>query len=80
MDCPNCAQASRVVDSRGEANRVYRRRECESCGHRFTTYEQLALAPRFGSHARMLGQTMTDLRDKAKRIIDTIDQIEASNA
>src|SRR5256714_11165398 len=41
MQCPYCGSgAHRVVDSReaGDANR--RRRECEHCGERFTTYER----------------------------------------
>ena len=45
MHCPECGFAdSRVVDSRpadaGAA--IRRRRECEECGARFTTYERLA--------------------------------------
>ncbi len=40
MHCPFCSSAStRVLDSRGGAA-VRRRRECESCGNRFTTYER----------------------------------------
>lgn len=42
MRCPNCGHdEDRVLDTRpvrdGEA--IRRRRECASCGHRFTTYE-----------------------------------------
>lgn len=43
MKCPTCSHpASRVVDSRTtkEGNAIRRRRECESCRHRFTTYER----------------------------------------
>ncbi|MFC1491638.1 transcriptional regulator NrdR [Nitrospinota bacterium] len=43
MKCPACSHLdSRVVDSRTtkEGNAIRRRRECESCGHRFTTYER----------------------------------------
>jgi len=44
MLCPICgAPSTRVIDSRpaesGQA--IRRRRECEDCGHRFTTYERL---------------------------------------
>ena len=42
MRCPACrAQDSRVVDSRlsPDGDKVRRRRECISCGERFTTYE-----------------------------------------
>lgn len=44
MLCPSCgAGESQVVDSRpAEGGRaVRRRRECQSCRHRFTTYERL---------------------------------------
>jgi len=44
MLCPACtADATRVVDSRPAENgtSIRRRRECEDCGHRFTTYERL---------------------------------------
>jgi transcriptional repressor NrdR len=43
MQCPFCESAStRVVDSRLTESRdaVRRRRECEACGNRFTTYER----------------------------------------
>lgn len=44
MRCPYCAhQEDRVVDSRAsrEADSIRRRRECLSCGRRFTTYERV---------------------------------------
>lgn len=44
MLCPSCHAAdTRVIDSRpAEAGTaIRRRRECERCGHRFTTYERL---------------------------------------
>ena len=46
MRCPQCKlKNSRVVESRDveDAGSIRRRRECESCGHRFTTYERLEL-------------------------------------
>jgi transcriptional repressor NrdR len=42
MRCPFCqAQDTRVIDSRlaSDGDQVRRRRECASCGERFTTYE-----------------------------------------
>lgn len=42
MRCPYCLHAdTRVADSRnvGDGDQVRRRRVCESCGERFTTYE-----------------------------------------
>lgn len=44
MKCPSCTHSQhRVVDSRIAKNgeSIRRRRECESCGHRFTTYERI---------------------------------------
>ncbi|MBF0819516.1 transcriptional regulator NrdR [Streptococcus acidominimus] len=44
MRCPKCTSIkSSVVDSRQaeDGNTIRRRRECESCGHRFTTYERV---------------------------------------
>src|SRR5271157_1079337 len=48
MKCPYCGFArDRVVDSREskEADSIRRRRECESCNRRFTTYERLDEIP-----------------------------------
>jgi len=40
--CPVCRSAdNRVVDSRDDENAVRRRRECQACRHRFTTYERI---------------------------------------
>ncbi|MEE5991872.1 MAG: transcriptional regulator NrdR [Oscillospiraceae bacterium] len=40
MKCPYCGfESSKVVDSRPAEDRKRRRRECLSCGKRFTTYE-----------------------------------------
>jgi transcriptional repressor NrdR len=47
--CPFCgADEDRVVDTRSsqEGRAVRRRRECEACGKRFTTYESIELFPR----------------------------------
>ncbi|MGT2950411.1 transcriptional regulator NrdR [Streptococcus cuniculi] len=44
MRCPKCTSIkSSVVDSRQaeDGNTIRRRRECENCGHRFTTYERV---------------------------------------
>lgn len=47
MNCPYCRQAdSRVVDSRpiDEGSSIRRRRECATCGKRFTTQEMASLS------------------------------------
>ncbi|MGH8378433.1 MAG: transcriptional regulator NrdR [Gammaproteobacteria bacterium] len=46
MHCPFCShQDTKVIDSRlaGEGAQVRRRRECEKCGERFTTFESAEL-------------------------------------
>ena len=46
MLCPFCADTeTKVIDSRlvGEGNQVRRRRECQECGERFTTFETAEL-------------------------------------
>lgn len=48
MECPNCHRnSSRVIDSRpSDENRaIRRRRECEKCGFRFTTFERIEQVP-----------------------------------
>lgn len=43
MRCPRChASSTRVIDSRDleAGSTIRRRRECETCGSRFTTYER----------------------------------------
>jgi transcriptional repressor NrdR len=49
MQCPFCGQdKDRVIDSRSSdgARVVRRRRQCEACGRRFTTYERVEEAVR----------------------------------
>ena len=48
MKCAYCGcTQSRVVDSRQseDASTIRRRRECEKCGRRFTTYERIEMVP-----------------------------------
>ena len=47
-DCPFCGyEESKVIDSRptDEGEKIRRRRECISCGKRFTTYEIIESVP-----------------------------------
>ncbi len=46
MYCPFCSdRETKVIDSRlvGDGNQVRRRRECQQCGERFTTFESAEL-------------------------------------
>lgn len=48
MKCPFCAhQESKVIDSRpaNEGASIRRRRECQNCCRRFTTYETIDILP-----------------------------------
>ena len=47
MQCPYCNyKESKVIDSRHtDPKSIRRRRECESCKKRFTTYEKIELIP-----------------------------------
>ena len=48
MKCPFCgAQDTKVIDSRpaDDNSSIRRRRQCEECGKRFTTYEKLETLP-----------------------------------
>ncbi len=38
--CPFCQAETRVIDTRESEDSVRRRRECEKCEQRFTTYER----------------------------------------
>jgi transcriptional repressor NrdR len=48
MNCPYCDYPdSKVIDSRSANDGIRRRRQCLSCGSRFTTYERLQPASLF---------------------------------
>ena len=42
MKCSKCeCERSSVVDSRNEGHQIRRRRECQECGYRFSTFERI---------------------------------------
>ena len=47
MNCPSCGSPdSKVIDSRpSDARSIRRRRECQQCQKRFTTYEMIEAVP-----------------------------------
>ncbi|UCZ52244.1 transcriptional regulator NrdR [Bacillus shivajii] len=48
MKCPSCQHnGTRVLDSRpsDEGKSIRRRRECEACGYRYTTFERVEQTP-----------------------------------
>ncbi|MEZ4729202.1 MAG: transcriptional regulator NrdR [Caldilineaceae bacterium] len=43
MKCPHCGHAQhKVIDTRDTGDAIRRRRHCEQCNQRFTTYEHVA--------------------------------------
>ena len=87
MRCPRCENdTTRVVDSRDLENgsTIRRRRECESCGHRFTTYERpegarLVVVKRDGSREEFEREKLRAglLKALQKRPV-TLDRVEAA--
>ena len=62
MKCPYCGyNESKVIDSRPteDDEKIRRRRECLSCGKRFTTYEIVETAP-----------LMVDKKDHCRQLFD----------
>jgi transcriptional repressor NrdR len=87
MRCPRCeATSTRVIDSRDLENgsTIRRRRECEACGHRFTTYERpegarLIVVKRDGSREEFEREKLRAglLKALQKRPV-TLDRVEAA--
>ena len=42
MECPYCSGPTHVIDSRPADNAIRRRRKCQQCERRFTTFERIA--------------------------------------
>ena len=87
MRCPRCeAAATRVIDSRDLENgsTIRRRRECEACAHRFTTYERpegarLVVVKRDGSRQEFEREKLRAglLKALQKRPV-TLDRVETA--
>ncbi|HEX5039733.1 MAG TPA: transcriptional regulator NrdR [Candidatus Limnocylindria bacterium] len=87
MRCPSCDHdTTRVIDSRDLENgsTIRRRRECESCAHRFTTYERpegarLVVVKRDGSREDFEREKLRAglLKALQKRPV-TLDRVEAA--
>lgn len=67
MNCPSCGYSeSNVTDSRPAINDTIRRRRiCQECGYRFTTYERIEMLPVFVVKSN--GRKQTFSRDKIIR-------------
>jgi transcriptional repressor NrdR len=78
--CPFCSfESTRVLDSRDAGNSIRRRRTCESCGNRFTTYEEqvVSVVKRDGRRERFDRRKLLDglMRAANKRPV-TGEQLE----
>lgn len=72
MRCPECGGATHVYDSRMSGDETRRRRECDKCKHRFTTFEVEAKQLRiWGKLKAMLPPTEEEIR-KMVRLWKTI--------
>jgi transcriptional repressor NrdR len=93
LRCPRCNQGgTRVIDSRDleAGSTIRRRRECEACAHRFTTYERpegarLTVIKRDGTRqdferGKLLGGLMRALEKRPvtlDRVEQAVDDIES---
>lgn len=65
MKCPYCGNPdTRVIDSRPaeDGSSIRRRRSCDSCGKRFTTYEKVETIPLI-----VIKRTITESSTTGKR-------------
>lgn len=83
MICPFCKfPESKVIDSRPKDDRIKRRRECNRCGARFTTFEiiekpMLMVEKRSGSYEEFnRNKLITGIFNAIKKRPVTMEQIE----
>jgi len=62
--CGKCGRQSFVVDSRNSNKGYRRRRECENCKHRWTTYE---------FHSDVVRDISEQVRDKIMQTLNKVD-------
>ena len=74
MSCPTCTNDTRVTNSRQTANNeIYRRRECASCGYRFSTTER---ANRQAGDARKQAGPNREVKELLTRVMSIMDDDE----
>lgn len=70
MDCPECgSDDTGVLETAPYSDRVRRRRECQACGHRFTTRENIVPDETW---ARMLDKYLARAIDSLEEAIDAL--------
>lgn len=64
--CSECGNShSSVIDSRGDGSTIRRRRQCDKCGQRWTTYEVKIVGNRVG-RPRLVRKITYDLVHEKK--------------
>ena len=82
MKCPFCgAQDTKVIDSRpaDDNSSIRRRRQCEECGKRFTTYEKLETMPLMINREKIENGILLSCHKRpvsSEQITKMIDEIE----
>lgn len=83
MTCPKCNGRTRVLETRESPHGTRRRRECRSCGRRFTTFEavvarvfeQRVQATADVPDAAEIAQEVADAFEDQFRISDVLDAL-----
>jgi len=63
MKCPNCGADTRVIDTRSFYSTVKRVRQCNKCGYKFETWEEILPTPR-DRHPKPKRATLTSVVGK----------------
>lgn len=74
MQCPKCgAEDSYVIESRSTKTEIRRRRECNYCYHRFTTYESCRRSSVATLWQTVRPRLMKNISDAVIRTFENID-------
>ena len=68
MECPKCQSETRVIDSRSTPKGTRRRRKCDKCGHKNTTYEvSLVMVELYESQFKRVKELEKQVHDLTKK-------------
>lgn len=71
--CHECGSASDVTDSRKHANTVRRRRECQNCHNKWTTYE---VSSNFMSYVSEIPAILASLSSSSSRLAIAVEDYD----
>lgn len=81
LPCPKCRTRSNVVDSRLVRGAVKRRRECPSCGCRWTTHETADASMQIAALDRTVARGLRIVERRQQHleaeVVDLLDQLKA---